>query len=81
MRERPERGGVPPRGWPGAQAETFVFVYIGASVFLQTAAWGKGLTGSFLVCSLTLRPRCVVLAYSAHARHVFSCPLSSLYVA
>lgn len=36
------------------QAETFVFVYIGASVFLQTAAWGKGLTWTFLVRTMTV---------------------------
>ena len=26
-----------------------MFVYIGASLFLETAAWGKGLTWTFLV--------------------------------
>lgn len=67
VRGRPESGLVPLRGRPGAQAETFVFVYIGASVFLQTAAWGKGLTWSFLVRPdaplLPLRPCNLMLAY------------------
>mmetsp|Transcript_20725 Transcript_20725/g.62446 ORF Transcript_20725/g.62446 Transcript_20725/m.62446 type:complete len:788 (+) Transcript_20725:333-2696(+) len=46
------------RTW-ATMAETFVFVYIGASVFLQTAAWGKGLTWMFLV---------IALAALAHSR-------------
>lgn len=44
-----------------------MFVYIGASVFLQTAAWGKGLTWSFLVrpdaLLLSLRPCNLMLGY------------------
>ena len=45
----------------GFQAEAFVFVYIGASVFLQTAAWGKGLTWTFLVLPA---PHCPPVAVS-----------------
>lgn len=30
-------------------SETFVFIYIGASLFLEEQAWGDGLTWSFIV--------------------------------
>ncbi len=31
-------------------AETFVFIYIGVSLFLEDQAWDRGLTWAFLVC-------------------------------
>ena len=54
------------------QAECFVFVYIGASLFLETAAWGKGLTWTFLV---GLASRAASLAFKNSSPRVcsFSC--------
>lgn len=53
------------RTW-ATMAETFVFVYIGASVSLQTAAWGHGLTWGFLVVAL------IAIAHS-RAANIWAC--------
>ena len=39
-------------------AETFVFIYIGASLFLEKEAWGAGFSWDFLVSKSRARPTC-----------------------